>query len=64
MLGELYKPSGMALEHARVVLDMDEVHAVNVALGYSVGCDYCYGPFSTWQSRENWRQVRYPKRAR
>lgn len=62
MLGELYKPSGKALEHARTVLEMEEIHAVNVALGCSVGCGYCYGPLSTRQSRENWRQVRYPKK--
>lgn len=62
MLGELYRPSGKALEHARVVLETDDVYAVNVALGCTVGCGYCYGPLSTWQSRENWRQVRYPKK--
>ncbi len=62
MLGQLYKPSGKALEHARTVLETEEPYAVNVALGCSVGCDYCYGPLSTRQSRENWRQVRYPKK--
>jgi len=62
MLGELYRPSGKALEHARVVLETEEAYAVNIALGCRVGCGYCYGPLSTRQSRENWRQVRYPKK--
>ncbi len=29
MLGELYRPRGKALEHARVILETDEVYAVN-----------------------------------
>ncbi len=37
MLGELYRPMGKALEHARVVLETEEPYAVNVALGCSVG---------------------------
>lgn len=62
MLGELYKPRGKALEHAQVVLETEEPYAVNVSLGCHIGCEYCYGPISTRQSRENWRQVRYPKK--
>ena len=61
MLRELYTPSGSALEHARAVLEMDDVHAVNVAYGCSMGCSYCYGPKSTYQSLESWREVRFPK---
>ena len=61
MLGELYRPSRSALEHARAVLEMDDVHAVNVAYGCSMGCTYCYGPKSTYQSLESWREIRYPK---
>ena len=61
MLGQLYRPSGKALEHAQAVLEVDDVHAVNVAYGCSMGCTYCYGPKSTYQSRESWREVRFPK---
>uniref|UniRef100_A0A6M3MFL9 Radical SAM superfamily protein n=1 Tax=viral metagenome TaxID=1070528 RepID=A0A6M3MFL9_9ZZZZ len=61
MLGQLYCPSGKALEHARVVLELEDPHAVNVAYGCSVGCSYCYGPRASRQSRENWMKVRYPK---
>ncbi|GAH32855.1 unnamed protein product, partial [marine sediment metagenome] len=61
MLGQLYRPKGKALEHARVVLEVEEPHACNVAYGCSVGCSYCYGPLASRQSRENWMKVRYPK---
>jgi DNA repair photolyase len=61
MLGELYQPSGKALEHARAVLDLKDAHAVNVAYGCSMGCSYCYGPSATYQSLASWREVRYPK---
>ena len=61
MLGELYRPSGKALEHAQAVLEMDDVHAVNVAYGCSMGCSYCYGPKSTYQSLASWREVSNPK---
>ena len=61
MLGQLYRPKGKALEHARVVLEVEEPHACNVAYGCSVGCSYCYGPLASRQSRENWVKVRYPK---
>ncbi|MBA7688250.1 hypothetical protein ES703_96729 [subsurface metagenome] len=61
MLGELYRPSGKALEHAQAVLEIDDVYAVNVAYGCSMGCSYCYGPKSTYQSRESWHEIRYPK---
>ena len=61
MLGQLYRPHRKALEHARVVLEVDEPHACNVAWGCSVGCSYCYGPMMSRQSRENWLKVRYPK---
>ncbi len=61
MLGQLYEPRGPALEHARAVLEVDAPHAVNVALGCSVGCSYCYGPGTSHQSRESWRKVRQPR---
>lgn len=61
MLGELYRPSGKALEHAQAVLETEEVYAVNVAYGCHMGCTYCYGPKSTYQSWESWREVRFPK---
>ena len=61
MLGELYRPTGKASEHARAVLEIEDVHAVNVAYGCDMGCSYCYGPKSTYQTLESWREVRYPK---
>ena len=61
MLGQLYQPSGKALEHARAVLETENAYAVNVALGCKMGCSYCYGPGSTYQSKESWGEVRYPK---
>jgi DNA repair photolyase len=61
MLGELYKPKGMARETAQAVLEVEEPHACNVAWGCSNGCLYCYGPKVGKESREKWLQVRYPK---
>lgn len=61
MLGQLYRPSGKALEQARVVLELEDPHAVNVAWGCKIGCRYCYGPRFSRQTRENWLKVRYPK---
>lgn len=61
MLGELYVPSGLALETARAVLELEDVYACNVALGCSNGCSYCYGPLSCKKKREEWLQVRMSK---
>lgn len=60
-LGELYKPSGKAREHAQAVLEVRGPCAVNVALCCPLGCSYCYVPGATRQSRESAMQVRYPK---
>ena len=61
MLGELYNPKGMALETARAVLEADNPHASNVALGCSNECSYCYGPLASRTSREKFKSVRCPK---
>jgi len=61
MLGELYKPRGLARETAQAVLEVDEPYAVNVALGCRNGCGFCYGPLATRQSRANWVEMRFPK---
>ena len=61
MLGELYKPSGLARETAQQVLEVEEPYAVNVAYGCSNGCLYCYGPNFSYQTRENWMRMRFPK---
>ena len=61
MLGQLYKPRGLALEQAQVVLECNEPLACNVAWGCSNGCLYCYGPSVGRQSRESWKIVRQPK---
>lgn len=60
MLGQLYRPTGKALEHTQAVLETENAYAVNVAYGCTMGCSYCYGPGATYQTRENWRNVRYP----
>jgi len=62
MLGELYKPKGLALETAKAVLEVEEPYACNVAWGCSNGCLYCYGPKAGRQSREDWLKVRLPKK--
>lgn len=62
MLGELYIPSGMALETAKAVLGVDNPHAVNVALGCPNGCVYCYGPLASRLGREKYSIPRLPKK--
>ena len=47
MLGELYNPKGLALETAKAVLEVEHPLAVNVALGCTNNCSYCYVPLST-----------------
>lgn len=59
MLGELYKPRGLALETARAVLEVTEPYACNVAFGCSNQCLYCYVPKLTHQKRTD--LVLYPK---
>lgn len=61
MLGELYVPSGPALETAVAVLETEKVRACNVGFGCPNGCAFCYGPLATRQSRENWLNLRLPK---
>jgi len=60
MLGELYIPSGLALETAKAVLEVDNPHAANVALGCTNGCLYCYGPRASHQGSK-YQAVRLPK---
>jgi len=62
MLGELYKPKGLARETAQAVLEVEEPYAVNVALGCPNGCSYCYGPLCMKMSREEWCKLRFPKK--
>ena len=61
MLGELYSPSGMALETAKAILYTENPHALNVGLGCSNECTYCYGPLASRQGREKFKAVRLPK---
>lgn len=63
MLGETYKPSGLALETAQVVLEVKEPRACNVALGCSNGCPHCFGPLCMRMSREDWMRMRFPKKS-
>jgi len=63
MLGELYRPRGLALETAMAVLETDEEHtyACNVAYGCSNACLYCYVPRFTRRRRDTC-EVRLPKK--
>jgi len=49
MLGELYRPRGLALETAMAVLETEETqtYACNMAYGCSNNCRYCYVPIFT-----------------
>lgn len=60
MLGELYTPSGLAFETAKTVLEVENPHAVNIALGCTNGCLYCYGPRASHQGHK-YHAVRMPK---
>jgi len=60
MLGELYRPKGPALETARVVLEVDEPYACNVAWGCLNRCAYCYVPKVARQKRT--MMMRLPKK--
>jgi len=64
MLGELYRPRGLALETAMAVLQTAEEHtyACNVAYGCSNACLYCYVPRYTRRRREAC-EVRLPQKA-
>ena len=59
MLGELYAPKGLALETAQAVLGIKKPLAVNVGLGCTNNCSYCYVPQATRTKRGT---VRLPKK--
>jgi len=61
VLGELYKPTGLAREHAQQVLEVKCPYAVNVAWGCPHGCPMCYGFRVGRQSFESWMKIRYPQ---
>ena len=62
MLGEGYRPRGLALETARAVLEMEDPHACNVALGCSNRCGYCYVPKYMRLSLKEGETVRQPSK--
>lgn len=62
MLGELYKPRGLALETAQAVLEVEDSYAVNVAYGCSNACTYCYVPRFTRRRKYGDQQVRLPQK--
>lgn len=60
MLGELYRPKGLALETAQAVLEAEDVYAVNVASGCDNKCKYpCYVPGFTHAKAG---EMRFPKK--
>lgn len=46
MLGEIYHPTGKALETAQQVLEVKEPMACNMAYGCTNSCSYCYIPYT------------------
>jgi len=61
MLGELYKPKGLALETAQAVLETENAYAVNVAVGCTNKCLYCYVPKFLRKSTDKCCLIRLPK---
>lgn len=61
VLGELYRPSGLAHETASQVLEAYDVLACNVATGCLNQCKYCYGPI--FAHKKDWANVRFPKKS-
>jgi len=62
MLGEMYRPKGLALETAQTVLETKEVYAVNVADGCSNNCLYpCFNQVRFFRRRHEASEVRLPK---
>jgi len=61
MLGELYKPRGLALETAQAVLEVEDPYAVNVAYGCPNACTYCYVPRFTHRRKHD--QIRLPQKS-
>ena len=62
MLGELYRPHGLALETAQAVLETGNVWACNVSFGCTNACRYCYVPRFTRRRRDTC-EVRLPKKS-
>jgi DNA repair photolyase len=54
-LGELYYPTGKALETAQQVLEVEKPMACNVAYGCKNCCEYCYIPYTKKG------EIRFPK---
>jgi len=61
MLGQMYKPKGLAGETAQAVLETKDVCAVNVADGCSNNCLYCYNQKGFWRHGRDPATVRLPK---
>lgn len=61
MLGEPYRPRGLALETARAVLECKNPMGCNTAMGCNAECLYCYGPDVF--NKEDWRNVKYATRS-
>jgi len=59
-LGQLYTPSGLAFETSKAALEVQNPHAVNIALGCTGSCLYCYGPRASRQGSK-YHTVRMPK---
>jgi len=61
LLGELYKPKGLAYETAKAVLETEDVYGCNVAWGCTNACAYCYVPRFTRRRRDAC-EVRLPQK--
>lgn len=60
-LGELYKPTGLALEQAQAALGIEDPWAVNVAWGCTNRCGYCYLQKTPLIGYNKMALMRFPK---
>lgn len=60
-LGELYKPTGLALEQAQAALEIKNPWAMNVAWGCTNKCGYCYLQKTPLIGHKKIAFMRFPK---
>lgn len=63
MLGQLYKPKGMALQTAQEVLEDHFPMAINMARGCTNRCKYCYGSQYDEFGNKRKGEITFPKQS-